>query len=150
MKRLKNLVVKTLQAIEDANVVLAVIDARETISDQDLNLIGFALNAGRSIVIAVNKWDGLQQDHKDEIKRELDRRLGLSTSPVCTLSQRYMVRALVTYLSPLKKLIRVRRNVSTSKLTKIMEMAQEEHQPLVGGRRVKLKYMLGVTTHRVS
>jgi len=62
-------VIKTLQAIEDANVVLCIIDARETISDQDLNLIGFALNAGRSIVLAVNKWDGLKADHKEEIKR---------------------------------------------------------------------------------
>ncbi|MBO8124919.1 GTPase, partial [Klebsiella pneumoniae] len=51
-------VIKTLQAIEDANVVLLVIDAREGISDQDLSLLGFILNAGRSLVIAINKWDG--------------------------------------------------------------------------------------------
>ena len=69
-------VVKTLQAIEDANVVLLLLDAREGISDQDLSLLGFALNAGRSIVIAVNKWDGLDQGVKDDVKRELDRRLG--------------------------------------------------------------------------
>ena len=55
MRRSKFSVVKTLQAIEEANVVLIVIDARETITDQDLNLIGFALNINRSIVIAVNK-----------------------------------------------------------------------------------------------
>ena len=54
-------VVKTLKAVEDANVVLLIIDARENISDQDLSLLGFALNAGRSIVIAVNKWDGLDK-----------------------------------------------------------------------------------------
>ena len=69
-------IVKTLQAIEEANVVLLVIDAREGISDQDLSLLGFILNAGRSLVLAVNKWDGLQAHVKDEIKRELDRRLG--------------------------------------------------------------------------
>ncbi len=50
-------VIKTLQAIEDANVVLLVIDAREGISDQDLSLLGFILNSGRSLVIVVNKWD---------------------------------------------------------------------------------------------
>ncbi|MCV5640203.1 50S ribosome-binding GTPase, partial [Escherichia coli] len=55
-------VVKTLKAVEDANVVLLVIDARENISDQDLSLLGFALNAGRSIVLAVNKWDGLDNE----------------------------------------------------------------------------------------
>jgi GTP-binding protein len=59
-------VIKTLRAIEDANVVLLVIDAREGISDQDLSLLGFILNSGRSLVIAVNKWDGLSQDVRDE------------------------------------------------------------------------------------
>ena len=52
-------IVKTLQAIEEANVVLLVIDAREGISDQDLSLLGFVLNSGRSLVLAVNKWDGV-------------------------------------------------------------------------------------------
>ena len=135
-------VVKTLQAIEDANVVLIVVDARETISDQDLNLIGFALNAGRSIVIAVNKWDGLQNDHKEEIKRELDRRLGF-----VDFARLHFISALhgtgVGHLfeSVEEAYKSATQRISTSKLTKIMEMAQEEHQPpLVSGRRVKLKY----------
>ena len=68
-------VIKTLQAIQDANVVLLTIDARENISDQDLSLLGFILNAGRSLVIVVNKWDGLDQDVKDRVKSEFDRRL---------------------------------------------------------------------------
>ena len=68
-------VIKTLQAIQDANVVLLTIDARENISDQDLSLLGFILNAGRSLVIVVNKWDGLDQYVKDRVKSELDRRL---------------------------------------------------------------------------
>lgn len=62
-------VVKTLQAIEDANVVLLLIDAREGVSDQDLSLLGFTLHSGRSIVIAVNKWDGLDQDTKEKNQR---------------------------------------------------------------------------------
>ncbi len=61
-------VIKTLQAIEDANVVLLVIDAREGISDQDLSLLGFILNSGRSLVIVVNKWDGLSQEVKEQVK----------------------------------------------------------------------------------
>ena len=69
-------IVKTLQAIDEANVVLMIIDAREGITDQDLSLLGFVLNSGRSLVIAVNKWDGLSTDIKNDIKRELDRRLG--------------------------------------------------------------------------
>ena len=66
-------------------MVLLTIDARENISDQDLSLLGFILNAGRSLVIVVNKWDGLDQDVKDRVKSELDRRLDLSTLPVCIL-----------------------------------------------------------------
>ena len=61
-------VIKTLQAIEDANVVLLVIDARDGISDQDLSLLGFILNSGRSLVIVVNKWDGLSQEVKEQVK----------------------------------------------------------------------------------
>ena len=69
-------VIKTLRAIEDANVCLLIIDAQEGISDQDLSLLGFILEAGRSLVVAVNKWDGLDDHVKDRIKTELDRRLG--------------------------------------------------------------------------
>lgn len=57
-------VVKTLQAIKDANVVVVVVDAKEGIVDQDLHMLGYALDAGRAIVIAINKWDGLSQDQK--------------------------------------------------------------------------------------
>lgn len=69
-------VIKTLKAIEDANVCLLVIDAQETITDQDLSILGFVLNTGRSVVLVVNKWDGLDQKVKEDVKNELDRRLG--------------------------------------------------------------------------
>ena len=61
-------VIKTLKAVEDCNVVLLIIDAREGIAEQDLGLLGFALNAGRALVIAVNKWDGIDQEVKDRVK----------------------------------------------------------------------------------
>ncbi len=135
-------VIKTLQAIDDANVVICVVDARETISDQDLNLIGFALNAGRSIVIAVNKWDGLANDHREEIKRELDRRLGF-----VDFARLHFISALHgsgvgnLFESVLEAYASATQRVNTSKLTRILEMAIDEHQPpLVRGRRVKLKY----------
>lgn len=135
-------VVKTLQAIEDANVVICVVDARETISDQDLNLIGYALNAGRSIVLAVNKWDGLRSDHKDEIKRELDRRLGfVDFARLHFISALHGTGVGNLFESVLEAYDSATRRINTAQLTKIMEMAQDEHQPpLVRGRRVKLKY----------
>jgi GTPase len=135
-------VIKTLKAIEDANVVLLVLDAREGISDQDLSLLGFVLNAGRSIVLAVNKWDGLNQDVKDEIKRELDRRLGF-----IDFARLHFISALHgsgvgnLFGSVVEAYESATKRVNTSMLTRIMQMAQDDHQPpLVRGRRVKLKY----------
>ncbi|MDN7124440.1 ribosome biogenesis GTPase Der [Pseudidiomarina terrestris] len=135
-------VIKTLQAIDDANVVICVVDARETISDQDLNLIGFALNAGRSIVIAVNKWDGLTNDHREEIKRELDRRLGfVDFARVHFISALHGSGVGNLFESVLEAYASATQRVGTSKLTRILETAVDEHQPpLVRGRRVKLKY----------
>ena len=135
-------VIKTLKAIEDANVVLLVIDARLGVSDQDMSLLGFALNAGRSLVIAVNKWDGLDSYVKDDIKRELDRRLGF-----VDFARLHFISALhgtgVGHLfeSVCEAYQSATQRVSTSLLTKIMQMAQDDHQPpLVRGRRVKLRY----------
>ncbi|MCB1654119.1 MAG: ribosome biogenesis GTPase Der, partial [Pseudomonadales bacterium] len=68
-------VVKTLQAIKDANVVIFVMDAREGVVDHDLNLLGFALEAGRALVIAINKWDGMTPSEREFVKVELTRRL---------------------------------------------------------------------------
>ncbi len=135
-------IVKTLQAIEESSVVLLVVDAREGISDQDLSLLGFVLNSGRSLVIAVNKWDGLSTDIKDDIKRELDRRLGF-----VDFARLHFISALHgsgvgnLFESVIEAYESATKRVNTALLTQIMEMAQEEHQPpLVRGRRVKMKY----------
>lgn len=68
-------VIKTLQAIEDANVVILMLDAQQDISDQDAGIAGFIVEAGRALVIAVNKWDDLDEYKKERIKVELHRRL---------------------------------------------------------------------------
>lgn len=135
-------VIKTLQAIQDANVVLLTIDAREGISDQDLSLLGFILNAGRSLVIVINKWDGLNQTIKDHIKSELDRRLDF-----IDFARIHFISAL--HGSGVGKLFDsiseayecATKRFSTSILTRILQMATDEHQPpLAAGRRIKLKY----------
>ena len=135
-------IVKTLQAIEEANVVLMVIDAREGLADQDLSLLGYVLNSGRSLVVAVNKWDGLTTDIKDEIKRELDRRLGF-----IDFARLHFISALHgsgvgnLFESVVEAYDSATQRVGTAMLTQIMEMAQAEHQPpMVRGRRVKMKY----------
>lgn len=135
-------IVKTLQAIEASNVVLLVVDAREGISEQDLSLLGFILNSGRSLVIAVNKWDGLDTHVKDEVKRELDRRLGF-----VDFARLHFISALhgsgVGHLfeSVQEAYSSATKRINTAMLTDIMEMAQNDHQPpMVRGRRVKMKY----------
>ncbi|MFM2482863.1 ribosome biogenesis GTPase Der [Celerinatantimonas sp. YJH-8] len=135
-------VIQTLKAIEDANVCLLLIDAREGISDQDLSLLGFILNAGRALVLAVNKWDGLTQDVKDELKRELDRRLGfIDFANVHFISALHGTGVGHLYESVEAAYQCATKRISTSMLTRILEMAREDHQPpLVRGRRVKLRY----------
>ncbi|MBY6106832.1 ribosome biogenesis GTPase Der [Ferrimonas balearica] len=135
-------VIKTLQAIEDANVVLLVVDAREGLSDQDLSLLGFTLNAGRALVVAVNKWDGLDMTVKEDIKRELDRRLGfIDFAKLHFISALHGTGVGHLFESVQEAYDSATRRCSTSLLTKIMHMAQDDHQPpMVRGRRVKLKY----------
>ncbi|WP_455483009.1 ribosome biogenesis GTPase Der [Haemophilus parahaemolyticus] len=135
-------VIKTLQAIQDANVVLLTIDAREGISDQDLSLLGFILNAGRSLVIVVNKWDGLSQDIKDQVKSELDRRLDfIDFARVHFISALHGSGVGNLFDSVKEAYACATQKTSTSILTRILRMAADEHQPpLVNGRRVKLKY----------
>ena len=135
-------VIKTLQAIEDANVVMLVIDAREGISDQDLSLLGFILNSGRSLVIVVNKWDGLSQEVKEQVKETLDFRLGfIDFARVHFISALHGSGVGNLFESVREAYDSSTRRVGTSMLTRIMTMAVEDHQPpLVRGRRVKLKY----------
>ena len=135
-------VIKTLQAIEDANVVLLVVDAREGISDQDLSLLGFALNAGRSLVVAVNKWDGLDDYVKERIKSELDRRLGfIDFARLHFISALHGTGVGHLFESVDEAYESATKRISTAMLRRIMDMAQADHQPpLVRGRRVKLKY----------
>ncbi len=135
-------VVKTLQAIESAHVVLMVCDATETISEQDLHIIGFALDAGKALVVAINKWDGLAVEQRDYIKSELARRLRFVDYAEC-----FFISALHgtgvgdlyaaidrAYQSSMVK-------VSTSKVSNLLEAAVKANPPpMVGARRIKLRY----------
>ncbi|MFT7052575.1 MAG: GTP-binding protein [Psychromonas sp.] len=135
-------VIKTLKAIEDCNVVLLIIDARDGISDQDLSLLGFTLNAGRSLVIAVNKWDGMTEYDKDRVKSELDRRLGfIDFAKIHFISALHGTGVGHLYESVEEAYDSSTKRISTSILTRIMTMAAADHEPpMVGSRRVKLRY----------
>ncbi len=135
-------VIKTLKAIQDANVVLLTIDAREGISDQDLSLLGFILNAGRSLVIVVNKWDGMTHDDKEFVKSELDRRLNfIDFARVHFISALHGSGVGNLFASIQEAYGCATQKMTTSMLTRVLKIAVDDHQPpLVNGRRVKLKY----------
>jgi len=135
-------VIKTLKAIEDANVVMLVIDARDGISDQDLSLLGFILNSGRSLLIVVNKWDGMSEDARAQVKDQLDLRLGfVDFARIHFISALHGSGVGNLFESVIEAYTCATTRVSTSMLTRIMQMAADDHQPpLVNGRRVKLKY----------
>jgi GTP-binding protein len=135
-------VIKTLRAIEDANVCLLLIDAREGISDQDLSLLGFILESGRSLVLAVNKWDGLEEHAKDRIKTEMDRRLGfIDFAKIHFISALHGTGVGHLYASVEEAFISATKRISTAMVTKILDMAAFDHQPpMHNGRRIKLKY----------
>lgn len=135
-------VIKTLQAIQDSNVVMLLIDARDGITDQDLSLLGFVLEAGRSLVLVINKWDGLDTDIKDRVKSELDRRLGfIDFARIHFISALHGTGVGNLFESVEEAFDSATKRTSTAMLTKILEMAAFDHQPpLVRGNRIKLKY----------
>jgi len=135
-------VIKTLRAIEDANVCLMIVDAREGLAEQDLSLLGFILEAGRSLVLAVNKWDGIDNDVKDRIKSEIDRRLGfIDFARIHFISALHGTGVGHLYESVEEAFDSATKRISTSMVTKILDMAVFDHQPpMQAGRRIKLKY----------
>ncbi len=135
-------VIKTLQAIESAHLVLLVLDARQGIGEQDATLASHILESGRALVIAINKWDGLDPDDRDHIKQELQRRL-----PFLDFAEKRFISALHgsgvgELFSAIGHAYRnATRGFSTPELNRILQALTQEHQPpLVKGRRIKLRY----------
>mgnify|MGYP003429345414 FL=1 len=135
-------VVKTLQAIKDANVVIFVMDAREGVVEHDLNLLGFVLETGRALVIALNKWDGMEQGERDYVKTELERRLMfVDFCDIHFISAKHGTGVGHLYRSVQSAFKSAITRWPTNRLTQILEDAVREHQPpMVSGRRIKLRY----------
>ena len=135
-------VVKTLQAIQDANVVVFVMDAREGVVDHDLNLLGFVLESGRALVIALNKWDGMEPNERDYVKTELQRRLFfVDFADIHFISALHGTGVGHLYKSVQDSFRSAITRWPTSRLTQILEDAVREHQPpMVNNRRIKLRY----------
>ncbi len=134
-------IVKTLKAIEDAHVVILVMDGRENIVDQDLHLLGQVVDSGRALVLAINKWDGLSQDQKDRIKTELDRRLQfIDFAELHFISALHGTGVGHLYESIERAYASANCQLNTRNLTMILEGAVFDHAPpMVNGRRIKLR-----------
>ena len=136
-------IIKTLQAINDANVAILVLDAHAgEVTEQDATLAGHIMESGTALVLAINKWDGLDDEQRQWLREQLDRRL-----PFLDFAERYFISAL--HGSGVGKLFEAVQlayraatiKVPTPELTRLLERAVYEHQPpLVQGRRIKLRY----------
>ncbi|MDH4049126.1 MAG: ribosome biogenesis GTPase Der [Gammaproteobacteria bacterium] len=135
-------IIKALQAIERAGVVIAVLDAREGVTEQDVSLMGLIVERGRALVVVVNKWDGLTVEQRRNVRDELDRRL-----PFLEYAKRITISALHgTAVGDLLPAVdnayrAATRDLSTGDLTSELEKAVIAHTPpLVSGRRIRLRY----------
>lgn len=131
-----------MQAIEDANVVVLVLDATQEVSDQDARLASFALEAGRAMVVAVNKWEAANLEQREIIKREVLRKVGF-----LSFAQFHYISALKGQgLAELFKSIdqayhAAMIKIPTPKLTRALQLAIERQQPPLAGKiRPKLRY----------
>jgi GTP-binding protein len=135
-------IVKTLKAIDDAHVVILLMDGHEGLVDQDMHLLGHCIEAGRGLVLAVNKWDGIEADRRDWIKTELSRRLQFADyADVHFISALHGTGVGHLYKSIDAAHESATRKLSTNALTRILEGAVFDHAPpMVAGRRIKLRY----------
>jgi len=135
-------VVKSLQALEEADAVIVLIDAREGLTEQDVSLIGLILERGRALTIGVNKWDGLSERRRADLREALDRQL-----PFVDFVEIFYISALhgSNIVDVLRGASRAAaaaiRDLPTSDMNRILQSAVEAHPPpIVGGRRIKLSY----------
>ncbi|MBX2837463.1 MAG: ribosome biogenesis GTPase Der [Gammaproteobacteria bacterium] len=135
-------VVKTLQAIEQSNVCVMLLDGQDSVTDQDMHLLGHVINQGRALVVAVNKWDSLDADARDEVRLDLERRVEF-----LKFTRIHFISALKgsgvgdLFKSINKAHASAFKDLATSQLTRMLGIAVQQHQPpMAQGRRIKLRY----------
>jgi len=134
--------IKAMQAIEEANVVILVLDARQGISDQDAKVLGYVLDSGKSLVIAVNKWDSLEDDYKRRVKTELDRKLSfVDFASIHFISALHGTGIAQLFQSVINAYRSATQQFATPQLSRLLEEAVQQHSPpMVQGRQIKLRY----------
>ena len=135
-------VIKTMKAIEDANVAVLVLDAQLDISEQDATIAGFALEAGRALVVAVNKWDNLDSEQKDNVRREIARKLNFLDFAKFHYISAIEGRGVADLFKSIDEAYRAAMvKLATPKLTRVLQVALERQQPPRSGLiRPKMRY----------
>jgi GTP-binding protein len=135
-------VVKTLQAIAEAHIVVLVLDAHDTVSEQDASVLGIALQRGRALIIAINKWDGIPTEQREEIQRQLALKLDfVPFAPLQFISARHGTGVGELMQLTVRAYEAAMREMPTRELTRTLEKAMTVHQPpMIRGRRIKLRY----------
>ena len=135
-------VVKTLQSVSEANVVVLMLDAQQDISEQDAHIAGFILESGRALVVAVNKWDGLTSDQRDQVKMDIDRKLdflGFAELKFISALKGTGIKQLMTAVDAAYAAATA--NLSTPRLTRALQEAIEKQEPKrKGSTRPKMRY----------
>lgn len=135
-------VIKAMQAIEAANVAVLVLDAQQDIADQDATIAGFALEAGRALVVAVNKWDGIDNERKEQVKRDIARKLyflDFAKFHFISALKEKGIDGLFASIQAAYDAAMIK--LSTPKLTRVLQTALERQQPPRAGLiRPKMRY----------
>ena len=133
---------KTLQAIAEAHVVTMVVDAQDSIGEQDASVLGLALSRGRALILAVNKWDNIPTEKRDDIRRLLTLKIDfVPFAPLHFVSARHGTGVGDLVASMIRAYEAAMRKMPTPALTRTMEKAMVQHQPpIVRGRRIRLRY----------
>ncbi len=135
-------IIKTLQSIDKSNVCVMLLDAEEGITDQDLSLLGYVIDKGRALIVAVNKWDSLSSEQREAFREDLERRVEF-----LKFTRIHFISALLgsgvgdLFKSINKAYASAFVDLSTPNLTRMLEVVTTQHQPpMVNGRRIKLRY----------
>jgi len=135
-------VIKTLQALEDAEVAVLMIDAQEGVTDQDASVLGLALQAGRALVVAVNKWDGLSVYQRERCEAELDRKLVfVPWAERIFISAKHGSNLADLMAAVDRAAASAAASIGTAEVTKALQIAIEgNNPPMVSGRVAKMRY----------
>ena len=135
-------IIKTIQAIESADVCLLLLDAQEGVTEQDLTLLAMIIDQGRALVVLVNKWDGLTLEHKQNVRKELERRLTFAPfAKLRFISALHGTGVGILYKDILQAYASATKPFATPLLTRLLQKIVEQHAPpLHKGRTVKMRY----------